>query len=251
MTPADAAAWLRVRRPLAAPRARLLCLPYAGGAATLFHTWPDGLPADVEVRAAQLPGRQDRLSHPTLTSLPAIIERLVEALAALPPAPLVLYGHSFGALLAFELTRRLRAAGQPPRGLIVGGRRAPHLPPIIAPLHQLSDPDFKEELHRRYGTPRAVLQDAELMGLALPSLRADFTALETHQHQAAEPLALPMTVLRGRHDTSVPAEDAAAWRDHAAGAFALHEVDAGHFFVDSHRPWVVAQVAEALRAALV
>lgn len=114
MTPTESARWLRARRPVPAPHVRLICLPYAGGATTVYHHFPDGLRADVEVRSAQLPARQERIGEPGLTRVTAIVERLASALEALEPAPVALYGHSFGAIVAFELARRLEQSGNPP-----------------------------------------------------------------------------------------------------------------------------------------
>lgn len=247
MSPSDAAHWLRTRRPLAQPTARVLCLPYAGGGSTIFHAWSDGVPAGVEVRAVQLPGRQDRLAEPGLRSVAAIVDRLIAALQVLPPTPLVVYGHSFGAVLAYELAQRLRATSLAPRALVVGSRRAPQLPPLAGDIHDLPDAGFKQELHRRYGTAWTLLNDAELMSLTLPSLRVDFAALETYRFGPAEPLAIPVTVLRGLRDAALSPEEAAAWRERTSKTTVIHEVDAGHFFVDTHRPWVLARVIECLR----
>ena len=237
---------LRCRRPLNPPRARLLCLPYAGGGATIFQTWAGQLPADIEVRAAQFPGRQDRLGEPALLSVSAMSDAILAALAALPPAPLYLYGHSLGALIAFELARKLAARNQPPAGIIVGGRRAPHLPSRRAPIHTLSDADFKEALHLLYGTSRAVLQNSELMAIALPALRGDFTAHDAYQHAAGAPLDVPITVLVGQKDSSLNREEATAWAELTTRYQGLHEVDAGHLFVDTHAAWVIERVRAAL-----
>ncbi len=246
MSPEEVARWLRSRRPLARPRVRLLCLPYAGGGATIFHTWSDRLPADIEVRAAQLPGRQDRLAEPGLTSVSSILEQLNTALAALPPAPLVIYGHSFGAILALELARRLRATSLAARALVVGARRAPQLTSSAREMYQLPDLAFKQELHRRYGTSWTLLQDAELMRLSLPSLRADFAALDTYRYVPGEPLDIPITVLRARQDASMSAEEAAAWREQTSKLTTIHEVDAGHLFMDTQGPWVLSRVSAVI-----
>jgi surfactin synthase thioesterase subunit len=249
MSPADAALWLRSSRPLGqqAPTVRLLCLPYAGGGATIFHAWASGLPAGVEVRAAQLPGRQDRLGEPGLRSVTAIVERLSAALFALPPAPLAIYGHSFGAVLGYELAQRLRATPSAPRALLVGGRRAPHLPARASDIYQLSDSAFKQELHRRYGMSLALLQNTELMQISLPALRADFEAVETYRPGPDAPLDIPLTVLRARQDLSVSTEEAAAWQQWSSQPTVIHELDAGHLFVDTHRAWVLARVADCLK----
>lgn len=248
MRPPDhAERWLRCRRPVQAPRVRLLCLPYAGGGATVYHVWPDELPPDVEVRVLQLPGRQDRIGEATLSSVEPILEEVIAALAALPPAPLVLYGHSFGGLLAFELARRERRAALPPIELVmIGARRAPHLPPRLTDTHRLPTMQMAEELHRRYGMPRVVIDTPDLLELILPSLRADLTASETHRFVPGEPLDVPLVLFRGLRDASIEDWEVAAWRELAAASVEIREIDAGHFFVDTHRAWLLREVAQRL-----
>ena len=144
MTEREAALWLPARRRLDAPRVRLLCLPYAGGGATIYRAWSAELPADVEVRPVQLPARQDRRHETPLTRVDAIVTRLVAAVESLPPAPTAIFGHSFGGLVAYELGRRLSAAGTPPLALVIGARHAPHLPRAAPPIHALPEEAFVE-----------------------------------------------------------------------------------------------------------
>ena len=249
MTASEAALWLPARRRLEAPRVRVLCLPYAGGGATIYRAWSSGLPADVEVRPVQLPARQDRRHEAPLTRVDAIVTPLVAAMAALPPAPTVIFGHSFGGLVGYELARRLSAAGTPPLALVVGARHAPHLPPLAPPIHALPTEAFVDTLHRRYGTAWTLLRDPELMALALPSLRADFAAYESYEHHATPPLATPITVLHGLQDRTLTRQQAEAWGDLTTVGAAVHSIDAGHFFVDTHREWVLTQVRRTLVAA--
>jgi surfactin synthase thioesterase subunit len=249
MTASEAALWLPARRRLEAPRVRVLCLPYAGGSATIYRAWSAGLPSDVEVRPVQLPARQDRRHETPLTRVDAIVTPLVAAIEALPPAPTAIFGHSFGGLVAYELARRLSAAGTPPLALVVGARHAPHLPPLAPPIHALATEAFVETLHRRYGTAWTLLRDPELMALALPSLRADFAAYESYEHNAGPRLATPITVLHGLQDRTLTREHAEAWGDLTTAGAAVQSIDAGHFFVDTHREWVLAQVRQTLLAA--
>lgn len=241
--------WLRSRNRLVSPRLRLVCLPYAGGGATVFHHWADAFPSDVEVRVVQLPGRQDRLVEPALQSVAQAVDGIAAALPMLAPAPLVLYGHSYGAILAFELAAKLRHTALRPRALVVAARRAPHLPMSGVAMSALPDAEFKELLHLRYGMPRSVLDNHALMEIAMPTLRADFTAVETYQYVPAAPLEIPITALHGMQDPLVSREEMAAWGQVSALPLRFHEVDAGHFFVDTHRDWVITKVAAALREA--
>lgn len=251
MIPGNTVRWFHTRRPVSKPRVRLICLPYAGGGAPTFHRWPDEVPGDVEVCVAQLPARHTRISEPGLTSVGAVVARLATALESKDSAPLAIYGHSFGGLVGFELARRLIRDNRTLVHLIVGSRTAPQLALSFPPISHLPDIAFCQELHRRYGGGDVLLQNPDLMSLALPSLRADLTAYESYRYVADRaddrpPLAIPITALGGRQDGSVSPERLAAWRAMTSGSFDTHWIDASHFFVDSHRAWVIERVTEAL-----
>lgn len=238
--------WLRCRLPRHSPKARVVCIPYAGGGAGVFHLWAAALGNEVEVRAVQLPGRQDRLAEPALSVLSDVVASLAAALWGLPPAPLVLYGHSYGALLAFELSRRLRRHGQAPAALCLAAQPAAQLPRRHEPIGSLPAPQFKAALLRRFDLPRQVVDNDELLALSLPPLRADLQAVETYHYAPEALLDTPITLLHGSQDTLVSRAEVNAWRELTTGTVRFHEVDAGHLFVDTHRDWVLAHVAELL-----
>jgi surfactin synthase thioesterase subunit len=250
-----AARWLRGRDgrsghgALAAPRVRLLCFPYAGAGASMYHGWYSNLPGDVDVRAVQLPGRQDRLGEKRLSRVADMVERVELALGTLPELPLVLFGHSFGGILAFELARRLELQGQHILALIVSAARGPGYAAHGEPIHDRADEAFLQAIHERYATPWAILGDRELMALTLPCLRSDVEALETYVHDAQVAVRAPITILRGLRDAQMGDKDVTAWRQATRGATFVHEVDAGHFFIDSHAHWVIERVRAALDAS--
>jgi medium-chain acyl-[acyl-carrier-protein] hydrolase len=160
-----------------------------------------------------------------------------------------LYGHSFGAVVAFEVSLRLQAAAKPPIALVVGAWPAPHVPSPQPPIHALDDGAFIHAIHVRYATPLALFQDRDLMELALPPLRSDMTALETFAHVAGSVLDVPVTALRGTRDRASDAEMIRAWQEVTARPLVVHEIDAGHFFVDTHRAWVQERVTQAILAS--
>lgn len=249
MTPNEAKKWLHIVRAVDAPRARLLCFSYAGGGASVFNAWRNLAP-ELEVCAVQLPGRQERLNERGVTSVPQIVDAITAALRSRAPAPLALYGHSFGALVAFEVALRRKEEGAPPIALVVGARTPPAMTPRRPFLHALPHDAFVRAIHQRYGTALDLLQHPDLAELIVPPLRADFTALETYAFAPGSKLDVPITVLHGRLDAASDGPTMRGWQEVTSLPIAYHEVDAGHFFIDTHRPWVQARVTEALAAVL-
>src|SRR5690348_12875642 len=125
----------------------LVCLPYAGGSTAAFRSWETALADAIELWRVQLPGRGARIAEPPYTRLRPLVRALAQVLQSATDRPYALFGHSMGALLAYEVALALRADGRPPpRRLIVSGHRAPHLPPPRTPIHQLDDGAFLEEV---------------------------------------------------------------------------------------------------------
>src|SRR5262249_1763929 len=142
--------------------------------------WAELLPPVVQVIPVELPGRGARLSEPPFVSLPALIEELKELIRPCLDGPFVIFGHSMGATIAFELARALRrGGGREPQAIFVSGRRAPQLPRRGPVTYNLPQDEFIAELVRLKGTPKDVLEQAELMELMFPLLRADFQVVET------------------------------------------------------------------------
>jgi medium-chain acyl-[acyl-carrier-protein] hydrolase len=238
--------WIRAIRPEAP--IRLLCLPYAGGGTADFRPWRESLLPAVDLCPVVLPAREHRMGEPPVGDLPALVEAMAAALLpVLRLAPFVVYGHSMGAWLGFELARTLRRIGGPaPRHLVVGARRAPHLPGRLPPLSHLPDPAFVDAVQERYGAvPEALRRSPDLLALFLPALRADLGLLDRYRHRDEPPLATPITALYGTGDRVEDPADVRAWREHT-DRFEVHPVPGGHFF---HRE-AVDEVADRLNPLL-
>ena len=226
--------WVVRPQPQPLARLRLFCFPYAGGGASIYRTWPKRLPPEVEVWAIQLPGRETRFREPTLTRLEPLITILIDMLAPGFAIPFVFFGHSMGALISFELSRRLRQRGESqPLHLFVSGRRAPQVADPGPSTYHLPEPAFIAELRRLNGTPEEVLHNDELRTLMLPLLRADFEVNETYRYTPGPPLDCPISVFGGLGDHTVRQEDLAAWHMQTCNAFTLHMVPGDHFFLHS------------------
>ncbi|GAU68940.1 putative type II thioesterase [Streptomyces sp. NBRC 110611] len=230
---------------------RLFCLPYAGGGAAAYRDWPGALPGGTQVCPVELPGRGRRLKEPPYSRLRPLVAALADALRPALDRPYALFGHSMGGLLAFELTRTLRERGLPqPVHLFVSGAAAPGTRRTRPVVHNATDAEMRGELRVLNGTPRELLENAELMELMLPTLRADFSVLETYTYQEAPPLAVPLTVLAGTADPSVEISALQGWRDQTTAGSRLKLFAGDHFFLHSATAEVIATVREALAPGL-
>ncbi len=215
---------------------RLFCFPYAGGGASIYRTWGKQLPAEIEVCAVQLPGRENRITEPFFTSLPLLVETLAQMLQPYLDLPFCFFGHSLGALVSFELTRYLRKSARPqPLRLFLSAHRAPQVARETSDIHMLPDPQFIEALHKLGGTPRAVLEHEELMQMLLPMLRADFTLYETYVYKAEQSLTCPLVAFGGLADAEVSQEALTAWREQTTNRFELKMFPGGHFFLQEQQ----------------
>lgn len=228
--------WFARIRPRPEAAVRLFCFPHAGGAASSYFHWPAALDG-VDVMAVQPPGREGRLAEPPVADMATLLDRLVAAVEPYLDRRFLFFGHSMGALVAFELARALACRGLPqPERLYVSGRRSPTVPNAETPLHTLPDQDLVAELNRRFGgLPPAILAEPELMALFLPVIRADLAVLERHDFRADPPLGLPVTALGGEADARAGEADLAAWRELTTAGFALRRFPGGHFYLHDRR----------------
>ncbi len=243
--------WVLLPRTKADAPLRMFCFPYAGGGASIYRTWASGLPDSVAVCPVQLPGRESRLTAPAFTRLSDLLQTVGPAIRPYLDRPFVFFGHSMGALISFELTRYLRAEyGLRPVHLFISGQRAPHVKRNKAPIHELPDAEFIEELRRLKGTPEEVLQHADLMQLMLPALRADFALYETYVYTPEPPLECPISAYGGTEDDEYTEAEIRAWQEVTSGDFSLKILPGDHFFVHSARPQLLQALSEELRKIL-
>ncbi|MCC6176230.1 MAG: thioesterase [Chloroflexi bacterium] len=239
--------WTVRPRPLENPRLRLFCFPHSGGGAAQYTRWPADLPPDIEVCAVQLPGREQRVSEAPFSHMAPLVEELLRVLAPYFEAPFAFFGHSLGGFISFDLARALRRQGRTgPLHLFVAGSRAPQLPSRLPDLHHLPDPEFIDGLRRYEGTPDEALQNADLMRLLLPMLRADFSLTETNDYVQEPPFDVPISVFGGLDDPVVERFELTAWREHTTRALTLRMLPGDHFFVQSARSLLLSALVEDL-----
>jgi medium-chain acyl-[acyl-carrier-protein] hydrolase len=228
--------WITHSRRNPNAKLRLFCFPYAGGGASTFSSWSTSLTSDVEVCPIELPGHGCRLSEPLFNRLEPLIKELACALLPYLDKPFAFFGHSMGGLIGFELAHLLcEDYNLRPVHLFISGRRAPQIPRSKPTIHHLTEPKFLNELSRLNGTPRAVLENTELMELFLPVLRADFTAIETYIYTPKPRLNSGITVLGGLQDFEIAYDNLEAWREQTNANFSMQMFQGDHFFINSNQ----------------
>ncbi|RZK99056.1 MAG: thioesterase [Rubrivivax sp.] len=247
----DAAPRALVRfKPATPARLRLICLPYAGGNAVAFHRWGACLPDDVELWSAQYRGRGYRFHETPFVHMSDMLDELEAAIAPLLDVPTVLFGHSMGAVLAFELTRRMMAKSAAlPTHLFLSGRSAPRQGDAVAPVvvPDWSDAQLIQSLHALAGTPGQVLADPGLREHALLTLRADLTCLQGWRTRAEPALPVPITVFGGSDDPHAPAHSLDGWAQGTTQAFGKHVFQGGHFFIRDAYPGMIDLMLRTVR----
>ncbi len=237
-----------VRRPNAA--ARLFCVPYNGGGIASYRAFGTLLPTSVEVHAAQLPGQMDRRDEPAPATLVEWARGLAEAIAPLVDRPYALYGHSLGALVAFEVARALHARGLPePAILFVGAIHAPHLPDPFPVSDRLTDFATLERLGMLDAlTP--LLADPQLVEELRPTIQSGIDRLKGYCPEERRSLGCPIVAMGGSRDEIVTRAHLEAWREYSHAGFEHLVFEGGHLFHQERTSEVVTAIASHLEEQL-
>ncbi|CQR73884.1 Linear gramicidin dehydrogenase LgrE [Sporomusa ovata DSM 2662] len=214
-------------------KARVFCFHYAGGSAAAFKHWTISC-LTVEFIPVELPGKGTRISEPCFEKFDCLIEELLSGLmTAINNRPFYFFGHSMGAIIAFEAAYQLKCKyGIQPEKLIVAGRHAPHHPDPSMFKSHMDDEALIGELKRLNGTPREIMENKEILQFLLPIIRSDYRLHESYCYRGQK-LNLPIIAHAGKRDYEANAAIMKYWNEVTDGPFALKEFDGNHFFVQN------------------
>lgn len=221
----------------------LICLPFAGGGASAYNQWIKELHEVVTVCPVQLPGREDRIMEKPYTDMNILLRDLGKEMKDTIRGRYVLWGHSMGGKIAYELEKYMEGNGYQAQCLFVSGSRIPSLPETN-PIYCLPDESFKRELGRFEGTPKEILNNQELLDFFLPMLRADFTMDETYYSNEKCLLQCPIVAFAGQDDKEASVEEIKKWELYTKRSFEYEIFQGGHFFI---REYIEDVIQELLR----
>ncbi|MGB0562560.1 MAG: thioesterase II family protein, partial [Spirulinaceae cyanobacterium] len=243
--------WLINLKPNPTATCRLFCFPYNSGSIAAFYAWPEALPETVEVYGIQLPGGADRRHEEPPSCIAAVVKALAPLLLPYLDRPFAFYGHSLGALIAFEMAQAIyQQTGRSPAHLLVGSWGAPHLPHPYPNLQHHSDREIITQILPLVDVPEAVLSNADTMRSLLPLLKAGARLYEDYQYPPRAPLNCPITAFGGAEDRMITPDLLRGWQQQTHGPFQLRILPGNHLFLHSAESILMENLTECLTRAI-
>ena len=230
---------------------RLFCFPYAGRGASVFADWSNYLPKGIELIAIQLPGRETRINELPFQSLSEMVDQIADEISGDAVLPYAFFGYSMGALVGFEVIRRLRQLKiQQPVRLFVCCFRAPQLKDRDPPIHLLPKPELIREIKRLGGTPDEVFDYPELVELLIPIIRRDIQICETYEYKIQEPLDCPISAYGGLQDKKLNETEIKNWAAQTSSSFETKMFRGDHFFLKEEKRALLETISNKLKRFL-
>lgn len=225
--------WLKVLRKQSQPAYRLICFAHIGGSASVFRRWPEFVNDNADIYALQLPGREERRDEPVYSSMQAVVGELIP-LVMQDSTPVVLFGHSFGSVLAFSLASRLTERGAAVAGLVVSAKTAPHLNQRKK-RSELSDKQLLADIRNMGGTPESILGDPLMVKQVMRVMRGDFSILESYEESLhLTSLKCPIMAIEAEYDHLISGKGIDAWCEYTQAGFNKKIIAGGHFYINDH-----------------
>jgi acyl transferase domain-containing protein/NADPH:quinone reductase-like Zn-dependent oxidoreductase/surfactin synthase thioesterase subunit/acyl carrier protein len=245
--------WFRTFAPRPEATTRLYCFSHAGGSASTYHSWSELLPEHVELRAVQLPGREDRAEEEPRTDLLALADELSSMIAANPDQrPFAFFGHSGGSLLAFETARALwRGHGITPVTLALSAVPAPDGPGMAELTERIFRHESPEALEALAFIPPEILAEPALLERSREALTYDYTMYRNYQYlPGSSPLDCHLVLFAGDDDPLCKPEHLDGWAKQTTGSTTTHVYQGDHFYLRNHLPELVEKLIAATEAVL-
>lgn len=229
--------------------ARVFAFPFSGAGTIIYQPLAKQFEhKDIAFLGVLLPGRERRYREALMVDLKQLVTALVDEIIPKTDKPFVFFGHSLGALIAYECCRELRRRKAPlPQQLYISAFRSPSMPNPNPELHKLNDAQLIQRIREYGGTPESILSSPELMALFTPILRADFTLFETYTYQHEAPLNCPITTLSGSNDSIVKPEYMLGWKSQSTLPIKRHLLSGDHFFLDKHKQFIIEELTNAFQ----
>ncbi|MET8542170.1 alpha/beta fold hydrolase [Kitasatospora sp. NPDC004799] len=212
----------------------LICLGFCGGGTASYHLWADAVPADIALSAICYPGREGRFLEDFATDWDELAQDATAAVLSAVDGPYVLFGHSMGGWMAFDVAARIERDGGPvPRNLVVSSANAPArglTPRDMFPSQQDDDDGLLLWMKTHGLMPAHVLEDPELQEMAVELMRADIRVRDTFRYTDGATVSMPVQMLSGADDDVIEANAGEQWRALALGEYRHDVLPGGHFY---------------------
>ncbi len=225
---------------------RLFCFPHAGGTADLFTRWIKIIDPAIDLVFVQYPGRASRFREPPIVSMQSMVSRLAEALAPMFDRPFAFFGHSMGALIAFELARSIDARGAGLERLFLSACPAPQRVKPLRHAQSMTDQEVTDLLTSMGGTPPAVLENAELLRLVIPFVRSDFELVDSYPYRPGPRLKIPFSLCFGSSDPETDPVDTGLWGELTEAECVKRIFEGDHFFINTEASGIAGWISAAL-----
>ncbi|MDQ7236350.1 thioesterase II family protein [Bacillus pacificus] len=217
-------------------KTKLFCFPHAGGSAFNYAKWKNYFNPYIEVVPIELAGRGYRIEESLYQGMEeAVNDAYTSIVKQIDASPYILFGHSMGSLIAYEVARKIQDSNNElPKFLVLSGRNHPNSK-IKNIRHNLSNEQFKREVIAMGGTPSGVLQSEELMEIFLPILRADFKIVETYIHDNnIKPCDIDFLIFNGKNDEFTTYDQVIKWNKYTNKTCTFHSFEGNHFFLNEN-----------------
>ncbi len=213
---------------------KLFCLPFAGGAASIYDKWESKLSKKIELCPINLAGRGNRFTDKPYADLEEAVDDIYDIIKnnITEDSEYAIFGHSMGALLAYELIQKIQSHGKNgPVHVFFSGRKPVHIPKTEKFYRDMDDLEFQEAVLLLGITPPEIFKNLELKEIFIPLLRSDFTIAETFvDRPEIVPLKCNISALIGKHE-NITSEEAEQWEFHTTENCSVYYIEGGHFFL--------------------